>query len=73
MREDLRNSNILVDPNKTKSLGLMIPTPVIDNHRSFADQKTNMMAGLNSADALRQFLILNRSLTLKWARRISNN
>ena len=67
LANDLKNTNILVDPNKTKSLGLMIPTPVIDNHKSFEDQKPKMMAGLNSAEALRYFLASNRALTKKWA------
>lgn len=73
MENDLQNTNILVDPNKTKSLGLMIPTPVIDNHKSFDDQKAIMIAGLNTAETLRQFLVSNKSLTEKWAKSIYRN
>lgn len=71
MGNDLQNTNILVDPNKTKSLGLMIPTPAIDNHKSFEDQKAKMIAGLKSAEALRHYLVSNKALTQKWAKVVS--
>ena len=71
MDSDLRDTAIRVDPNKTKSLGLMISTPIIDNHKSFEEQKWDMIKGLSAAETLRMFLVSNDTLTKKWVKIIS--
>lgn len=67
IHSDLEGTAFEVDPNRTKSLGLMIATPVVNNHKSFDSQIDAMIAGIDSVDQLREWFRANLNAVLRWA------
>lgn len=72
MQTDLTDSGIYIDPNKTKSLGMMVPTPIIDNHKTFTDQLEKMLEGLAKAEFLRNYFVNNIEIFQNWAKIIKS-
>lgn len=73
MADSTSKFGIQVDPNRTMSLGAMVPTPVIDNLGSFDAQVDKFHEGIQAVDSLREWFSHNIDLPLSWARLIAKN
>lgn len=63
---DVREAGFYLDPNRTKSLGFMKPTPVIDNHRPFEANKPLFLAGLETVMELRSWYMNHLDIVSRW-------
>ncbi len=66
---DVAADSMTLDPNKSKSLGMMVRTPVINNHGKFGDQVDAFVAGLDAVRGLREWYLANTPKVTKWVAR----
>jgi hypothetical protein len=69
---DVAPAGMVIDPNRSKSLGIMIETPRINNHGNFSHQIGAFISGLDAVMELRKWYLENIPIVSKWVEKAAD-